>query len=123
MLCCPRRRQHSILGFGFNYAEVLIRGLNISNSQYELESREFAPVGRELSAFKPENSPPLAGCFQAEFQNENCWPNIISMCKLIQYRILGSIAPQNPVLNQPAQSYRGMTSAPVGGIFFCGNHL
>jgi len=23
MLCCPRRGQHSILGFGFNFAEVL----------------------------------------------------------------------------------------------------
>jgi len=33
----------------------------------------FKAVGRELSALKPENSPPLAGCFQAGFQNENCW--------------------------------------------------
>jgi len=44
-----------------------------SNSQYELQSGEFAPFGRELSALKPENSPPLAGCFRAGFQNENCW--------------------------------------------------
>jgi len=36
-------------------------------------SREFAPDGRELSALKPENSPPLAGCFQAGFKNKNCW--------------------------------------------------
>jgi len=38
-----------------------------------LQSREFAPEGRELSALKPENSPPSAGCFQAGFQNENYW--------------------------------------------------
>jgi len=43
-----------------------------SNFQYELQSGEFAPEGRELSALKPENSPPLAGCFRAVFQNENC---------------------------------------------------
>jgi len=41
--------------------------------QHELQSGEFAPKGRELSALKPENSPPLVGCFQAGFQNENCW--------------------------------------------------
>jgi len=43
-----------------------------SSSQYELQSGEFAPEGRELSALKPKNSPPLAGCFWAGFQNENC---------------------------------------------------
>jgi len=36
----------------------------VSNSQYELQSGEFA--------LKPENSPPKAGCFRAGFQNENC---------------------------------------------------
>jgi len=47
--------------------------MNLSNSQYELQSREFVPFRRELSALKPENSPPSAGYFQAGFQNENCW--------------------------------------------------
>jgi len=50
-----------------------VRTFFSSNSQYELQSGEFAPDGRELSALKPENSPPLAGCFRADFQNENCW--------------------------------------------------
>jgi len=48
-------------------------GDDSSNSQYELQSGEFAPFGRELSALKPENSPLKAGCFRAGFQNENCW--------------------------------------------------
>jgi len=45
-----------------------------SSSQYELQSGEFAPFGRELSALQPKNSPPRVGCFWARFQNENCWP-------------------------------------------------
>jgi len=36
-----------------------------SNPQYELQSREFAPDGRELSALKPANRPPQAACLQA----------------------------------------------------------
>jgi len=38
-----------------------------SSSQYALQSRAFAPFERERSALKPENSPPIAGCFQAGF--------------------------------------------------------
>jgi len=48
-------------------------GNHHSNSQYELQQREFAPDGRKLSLLKPENSPPKAGCFRARFQNENCY--------------------------------------------------
>jgi len=44
-----------------------------------IQSGEFAPFGRELSALKPENSPPKAGCFRAGFQNENC-------CKIKGFR-------------------------------------
>ncbi|MEP1079815.1 hypothetical protein NDI52_30875 [Leptolyngbya sp. PL-A3] len=43
-----------------------------SDSHDELQSREFAPIGRQLSALKPENSPLSAGYFQASIQNENC---------------------------------------------------
>jgi len=48
---------------------------NGSSFQYELQSGEFAPEGRELSALKPKNSPPTVGCFWAGFQNENCCQN------------------------------------------------
>jgi len=53
-------------------SSIALPVLHSSNSQYELQSREFAPFGRELSALKPESSLPKVGCFQAGFQNENC---------------------------------------------------
>jgi len=64
------RHARKIKGFRKTVRSVVQQ--NFSNSQYELQSGEFAPFGRELSALKPKNSPPLAGCFWVGFQNENC---------------------------------------------------
>jgi len=48
-----------------------LRVRNSSNSQYELQSGEFAPFGRELSALKLILR--IAGdLLQAELLNENC---------------------------------------------------